>query len=103
MNSRLELHTLLTNGSVGCHKAYFQKPESIKMTYPCIVYNLSNYDIDYADNRSYAKTKRYTLIVIDKDPDSDIPDKILNYFKLCSFDRFYTAEGLNHWAFTLYY
>ena len=45
---------------------------------------------------------RYTVTVIDDDPDSDI-QRIIDQFPLCEFDRFYTSDDLNHWVFDLYY
>lgn len=101
MSSRIKLHeelkTLIGSGSV-----YFQPPALVKMNYPCIVYGLDNMDMKHADDKIYLNKKRYSITVIDKNPDSIIPDKILG-FPLCGFGRFYTADNLNHWVFDLYY
>jgi hypothetical protein len=32
-----------------------------------------------------------------------MPNRILNHFQLCSFDRTYVADNLNHFVLTLYY
>ena len=72
------------------------------MTYPCIVYVVDNFDITYADNIPFLCEKRYAITVIDKTPDSELPDKLLK-LPFCSFNRAYTASNLNHWVFTLYY
>ena len=101
MNRRLELHDILV-GILGSKYVYFQPPESIKMTYPCIVYGRSSADTKYANNKIYQSKKRYTVTVIDKNPDSDIPDK-LEQLPLCKLDRHYATDNLNHDAFTLYY
>lgn len=73
------------------------------MVYPCIVYSLNKIDTDHADNLTYRATKQYSVTVIDKDPDSSIPDSILRCLPMCSFERFYPADNLNHWVFNLFY
>lgn len=55
-----------------------------------------------ADNRLYHHSNRYQLTAIDRDPDSLIPDKVSG-MRYCSFERFYTSDGLNHWIFNLYF
>ena len=101
MNSRLELHTVLTT-LLGQANVYFQPPPTVVMKYPCIVYALSNIETKYADDIIYKARKAYTATVIDQNPDSDIPERFtaLNY---CRFDRFFTADNLNHYVFAIYY
>jgi hypothetical protein len=41
-------------------------------------------------------------MVIDRNPDSELPDKVIE-LPLCKFDRFYTADNLNHTVFTLFF
>lgn len=101
MKSRLELHDEL-KAILGSDSVYFQPPESLKMKYPSIVYSLSKIDTKHADNKPYRNKKCYTVTIIDKDPDSVIPDKLL-ILPMCRMDRVYTANNLNHWAFFLYY
>lgn len=72
------------------------------MEYPCIRYNLDDVDTAYANGVPYARTARYQVTVIDRDPDTKIPD-VVGGFPMSSFDRFYTAEGLNHYVFNLYF
>ena len=71
MGTRLELQTLL-EGLPDVSAVYFQPPASIKMTYPCIVYDLSDISPDYANNKPYRLTNEYSLTIIDKNPDSSI-------------------------------
>lgn len=99
--NRVELHSLL-EGLLGSRNVYFQPPESFKLHYPCIIYERSGIRSDRADNRPYLTRKRYTVTVIDKDPDSKIPDKVVN-LDYCVFDRHFTADHLNHDVFTLYF
>lgn len=102
MASKLKLHeefcTILGNRFV-----YFNPPESLKLSYPCIKYSLSGVNQKRANNMSYKNTNRYEVIVIDRDPDSDIYEKILAHFQMCSFDRGYFADNLNHKVLTLFY
>lgn len=94
----LDPHDLNASGG----RCYFEPPASIQLHYPCIVYNYSN-DLDrFADNARYKHDKRYTVTIIDSDPDSVIPDR-MRELRYCSFDRHYSADGLSHFVFTLYY
>lgn len=99
--TRLELHDILEK-IPGVADAYYSPPASIQMEYPCIRYELSGAPQRYADNKKYFGTRRYTLTLIDDDPDSDIVDRILE-LPYSSFDRAYAADGLMHFVFTLYF
>lgn len=101
MERRLQLHQILTE-ILGSENVYFQPPESTRMKYPCIVYQRNAADTKFADDKPYMKTKQYTVTVIDKDPDSEIPDKIAA-LPLCAFDRHHTVDNLNHDVYNLYY
>lgn len=92
----------LFEGILGSSNVYFQPPESVELSYPCIVYEKNGTRIIRANNKSYLKQNRYTVTYIDEDPDSEIPDKLseLNY---CGFDTRFTADNLNHDVFTLYF
>lgn len=107
MASRLELHNefigiLGTNGNSET-RVYFQPPESKKLSYPCIVYSLSDVYRLSADDMLYRGTRQYSVTVIDKNPDTEILGKILEHFPMCSFDRHFKSENLNHYILTLYY
>ena len=102
MASRLELHEELCE-ILGTKNVYFQPPESVKMNYPCIVYSRSGIDSKRANNGIYNSTNQYDVTVIDYDPDSEIPDKLLKHFQMCRFSRAFTSDNLNHTALTLYY
>jgi len=91
------LETLLGGRSV-----YFQPPENVKLAYPCIIYKRDSITTRYADDTPYTPRTRYSVMVIDKNPDSPLPDKIAA-LPMCTFNRHYTAENLNHDVFTLYY
>lgn len=86
----------------GSKNVYFQEPPSVQMKYPCIRYERDDIRVQYADNVAYKNRKRYKVTVITEDPDSDIPGKVAE-LPLCSFDRFYAAESLNHDVYNLYF
>lgn len=98
-DSRLELHELLLNI---CPNVYYQPPASIKMTYPCIVYNLSDIDKTNASNVMYKKDHRYMLTYITKNAVDEVVDQLVE-LSFCVYDRYYSADNLHHHAFTIYY
>ena len=101
MGRRLDLHEILC-GVLGSRNVYFQPPESVKMGYPCIVYERSEIRSKHADDKPYLQSNAYTVTVIDRDPDSLLPAKIAA-FPLCSFNRHFTSDQLHHDVFKLYY
>ncbi len=48
------------------------------------------------------RTQCYELTIIDDDPDSLIPS-LIEDLPLSKFTRFYPADDLNHWVYTLYF
>lgn len=101
MASRLDLQTQLEE-ILGSRNVYYQPPESIKLSYPCIIYGLDRIDTRDANNRKYKIDKSYQLTLIDEDPDSDLVEPILE-LPMCRFDRSFSSDGLNHYTFTIYY
>lgn len=99
MGKRSDLHELF---KIIVPNVYFQPPPDFKMVYPCIVYKRDDITVRFADNTKYKTSTRYQATVIDRNPDSDIPDKVAN-LPLCSFERFFTTDGLNHDVFNLYF
>ena len=102
MASRFELHEELCT-VLGTRNVYFNTPESVKMHYDAIRYELSGKDLKHANNRIYKNTNRYDGVIITRDPDTTIPDELLSHFEMCSFGSPYIADNLNHYPFTLYY
>lgn len=100
---REALQTLF-EGLLGSRNVYFQPPESVKLNYPCIVYERSDVRTGSANNHIYLKHKQYTVKYIDEDPDSEIPDK-LSELPYCSLNPggHFTLDNLNHDVFTLYF
>lgn len=102
LERRLELQTLLEGLLPDGKKVYFQPPAGYKMEYPCIVYNRDYVKIQYADNSPYASKKRYLVTIIDRDPDSAIPD-LVAALPYALFNRFFVADGLNHDVYNIYF
>ena len=101
MDRRLSLQEILVN-ILGSNNVYFQPPETIRLQYPCIIYERSDIDKKYADNRAYISMVRYSLTLITRSPESGLVKEILE-LPDCSYDRYYAADTLNHDVFTLYY
>jgi hypothetical protein len=99
MGQRLLLHQLL---ETFCDNVYFQPPTNVTLKYPCIVYKRDFADTKFADDGPYSYVKRYMITVIDRDPDSEIPSKVA-LMPLCLFNRFYTADNLNHDVYNVYF
>lgn len=107
MASRLELHEILCEiinitESNGDRHVYYNPPASSKMKYDAIRYSLKDIDIEHANNLPYRLINAYELILITEEPDSEYMTKILK-LPMCKFDRFYRAENLNHYVFTIYF
>lgn len=101
MSNRLDLHEMLCE-ILGSRNVYFQPPESVRLTYPAIIYKRSNIRNRFADNRVYMQGDSYAITVITSDPDSDIVRTISNLPK-CRYDRGFVADNLYHTEFTLSY
>ena len=85
-----------------CDNVYFQPPESVKLKFPCIVYERTDIHINHADNLAYYMKDQYTLTVVDKNPDSTITEKVKMLPK-CRFVRHFVSDNLNHDMFELYF
>lgn len=106
MNERLELDETLAGilnitEPDGDRHIYFQAPETVKMKYPAIRYNLKGYRKVYANNGAYRLLPSYEVILIDKSPDSKYFNDILS-LPYCQFDRHYVSNNLNHFSFTIF-
>lgn len=101
MSRRLQLQAKLEE-LLGSRNVYYQPPESVKMEYPAIRYSKSNISSRYADDIKYSNLTRYEVIVIDKRPDNEVIEKILE-LPYSSFDRHYASNNLNHDSITLYF
>lgn len=101
MGQRLQLHSLLKE-ILGSGNVYFQPPANVALAYPCIIYSRNKNPTKFANGKPYMSQIGYKVTVIDRNPDSLIPAKVAA-LPMCSFDRTYTADNLNHDIYNLYY
>ena len=102
MGTRLELHEELCE-ILGSRNVYFQPPESIKLQYPCIVYDPAYVNIHRADNKAYRMTDKYNVRYITPNADDIKYHDILTHFETVAFDRYFRSDGLHHYTISLYY
>lgn len=100
--SRTQLQAILEEAAGEGNKAYFQPPENLEITYPCIVYERDYRKTEFAGNKPYSSTKRYQVTIIDRKPDSPIADRVAA-LPMSSFSRAFKSDGLNHDIYTLYF
>lgn len=108
IGDRVDLHRELQNiletyGDGNRKDVYFQPPESIRMSYPAIVYELSGLSDNKANNSAYFLGREYSVTYMTNDPDNELVDVFETFFKFCKFSRSFISNGLNHYIFTLYY
>jgi len=99
--TRVELDKILRT-TLGSTNVYFDPPESFKLKYPCIVYSLGGHTEVFADDHKYYGMKRYTLTYITKNADDPMVDT-LDDLQYCRLNRPYTADGMYHYAFDIYF
>lgn len=97
--SRYDLDKILRD-ILGSDNVYFSPPDGMRMNYPCVVYHLSSIRTVKADNKKYLKIPRYTITLIDEDPDSIYMEPLLD-LPHCSMDNVFTYDNLNHFVYTL--
>ena len=100
MGSRLDLHEELLKF---VPNVYFQPPSTIKMTYPCIVYSKSSKKRLFGNDNIYLGIQQYQLMLIERNPDSNVADTIESHFKSCIIEQYYVLDNLNHTTLSLYY
>lgn len=99
MGQRLDLHQIL---ETFVDNVYFQPPTNIELVYPCIIYKRDFAETKFSDNIPYNHRLRYQITVIDPDPDSEIPAKVAA-MPMSLFNRFYTADNLNHDVYNVFF
>lgn len=96
-----ELQALL-KGLDGVNDAYIQPPTS-GMEYPCIMIERGlPSDVSYADNVKFWLKKGYTITIVDRMPDSAIPD-LVEALPYATFNRYFRANGLHHFVFQIFF
>ena len=99
--TRVELHEELVK-FLGSNNVYFRPPESKKINYPCIIYDVRAGDSQFADNRTYIFHRIYDVQIIHKEADTDLIERFAYTFPKSKFDRSFKVNNLNHENFVLY-
>lgn len=102
MSRRLNLHDELLE-VFGNNRVYYQPPESVKLTYPCLIYQKSSTFGRYANDKRYMGRDRYDITIISRDPDNGYAERLMEHFQYCSFSRRYVSDNLYHDALDLFY
>ena len=97
---RLELHEKFCS-KLGTRNVYFQPPEGFKMQYPCIVYSFEGESRRAANNGKYLSFDRYSATIIDRNPASEIPEKI-DELLFSGLSQIFKSDNLYHYVFTIY-
>ena len=100
MSRRLKLHNALCDilscpnkrTRVSC---LFSTTVIGKMKYPAIVYALDDIENTFANDGVYLSARKYSVTVIDSDPDSSLAGKVAS-MPTSRFNRHYTKDNLNH-------
>jgi len=100
MKTRSDLQLYLEN--VSGVKVYFNPPETVQLTYPCIVYNRDYIYNHHADNKIHLQENRYVVNVLDKKVDGDI-FKIISKLPRCRYKNHSFKNGISQDSFTLYF
>ena len=93
-----EFRSLFGTGSTP--HVYYQPPESIKLEFPCIIYNKSKKYAIHADNDKYLRYTSYDVTVISKDPDDPLVDAVWDITN-STYDRSFVSDNLHHDTFTI--
>lgn len=101
MDRRLALHEKLVE-ILGSENVYYQPLPSIKLSYPCIIYERNPGDPMYADNQKYIKANRFQATLIARHPEDPTRTKLEDLL----FSRHMTrqvTDNLYHDIFDVYY
>lgn len=101
MGDRLDLQAKFEK-ILGSRNVYFQPPASLLMKYPAIRYELKDFKTKSANNSStYIASTGYECVLIVEEPDEEYLQKIFQ-IPYCKFGRYYKANNLHHYTFTIY-
>lgn len=98
---RLSLHTTLIN-ILGSENVYFQPPPSLQLKYPCVIYKLDGVKVSHANDKNYLNTKRYLVTVVDRNPDTQTYERVLD-LPHSSLETVLVKDNLNQYVCSLYW
>ena len=107
MGRRLDMHHLLqqtfetATGRSSAGRVFYQPGADTRLSYPCLLYKLSNIPVDRANNSPYKVEHQYELTVIDRDPVSPLREAVV-MLPFCTMTRAYESDNLHHYVFRIY-
>lgn len=99
MVSRMDLQKKLED-ILQTRNVYFQPPATIKMSYPCIIYDFAKPVLLRADNAIYKENINYSVTLITSDPTNTTWRDILA-LPYCRYDRMFKSDNLYHYVFSI--
>ena len=98
---RLKLHEILEE-ILGSSHVYYQPPETVKLIYPCIIYEHTYESVRHADDMPYSSHSIYRVTSISRDPESEVPDRI-GLLRGASFEQHFIVDNLHHYVYRIRY
>jgi hypothetical protein len=93
----------IQNNILGYQHTYFEPPDSVRISYDAIVYERTGFNVKRANNKGYLIRDEYQVMVISKDPETELPRAILEEFEMCSPGKSFVRDNLWHFPFTIYF
>ena len=84
-------------------KAWYIRPSTNRMSYPCFVYKATSPSVIRADNRGYAYTNGWEVLYISETENESITQTMLDNFEHCSPGAPYISDDLFHYPFQIYF
>ena len=82
-------------------KAWYQKPPSNQVSYPCFIYKSIEPNTVRADNKVYLLMPKYEVLYITPVENDGIWQKMTDLFEYCSIGRKYVSDNLYYYPFTI--
>ena len=98
---RREVHKRLQELTGYGKRVYYNPPETLKMQYPCIVYNLANLAARHADNMPYKRHDAYSVTHMYLKTEEEAVSRKLAEQQGFLDDRSFVIDNLHHDVFTL--
>lgn len=102
MSDRIKLQSELVD-LLGSKNVYFQPSTNIKLSYPCIVYELKKFDDRFANDARYNTNRVYQITHVYQRYQNNLQDKLRDSFHFIEFNSSSKIDGLYQDVYTLYY
>lgn len=96
---RIDFHNKLV---AACGRSYYQPTQNTKLEYPCIVYEELPETVLYANDKRFETIPQVQITVIDRDPDSEITEKLVERFPESRMVNKNVVDNLYHTIYELY-